>query len=487
MAAVPGRSRRRGALIGGAVAVVFLLIGVGFVAALSLRAAGEPEGSAIERPDDEEGVEDAAVDDVSGGPDQAADDGREDVSLPDAGTERTGDEVGAEGANGEVTLEPDPVDPDLSALRWSRIAHDEAVFGGPNPQNASAVTAWGDGFVAVGSDGVFGETVAAVWTSEDGRAWSRAPHVEGVLGGPGAQWMSSVAVGPRGLIAVGFDETDDDRNAAVWTSQDGRSWSRTPHDEVVMGGPGLQSMASVIMTGSGVLAVGSDSASGELDGAVWASVDGRAWSRVPHDGAVFGGPGQQFMASVTEGGPGFVAVGSDGNYDVGYVAAVWLSSDGQVWSRVPHDDAVFGATASQEMLSVTVGGPGLVAVGSQDGRSFDESSTPAVWTSVDGFKWARVPRGDIETVDGPQSMLGIASGESGLVAVGAAGPFSSSDAVAWTSTDGLQWEGVDLDDTRIDSAGGQSVWSVVAGGSGFVAVGSDRDLGTGAAAVWVAE
>ena len=33
------------------------------------------------------------------------------------------------------------------------------------------------------------------------------------------------------------------------------------------------------------------------------------------------------------------------------------------WSRVPHNEAVFGGAGGQQMFSVTDGGPGLVAVG----------------------------------------------------------------------------------------------------------------------------
>ena len=95
-----------------------------------------------------------------------------------------------------------------------------------------------------------------------------------------------------------------------------------------------------------------------------------------HEGAVLGGAGNQGMLSVTAGGPGLVAVGVDrpgGDAD----AAVWTSVDGITWSRVPHDEAVFGGAAIQ---SVTAGGPGVVAVGG-DGdvrrrRSQVEASTP---------------------------------------------------------------------------------------------------------------
>jgi hypothetical protein len=47
------------------------------------------------------------------------------------------------------------------------------------------------------------------------------------------------------------------------------------------------------------------------------------------------------MSAVVAGGPGLVAVGHD---DAGEDedAAVWTSPDGLVWSRVPHDEAVFG-------------------------------------------------------------------------------------------------------------------------------------------------
>ncbi len=44
---------------------------------------------------------------------------------------------------------------------------------------------------------------------------------------------------------------------------------------------------------------------------LWTSSDGITWSRVPDDEAAFGGEGNQWMANVTTGGPGLVAVGSD--------------------------------------------------------------------------------------------------------------------------------------------------------------------------------
>ena len=64
------------------------------------------------------------------------------------------------------------------------------------------------------------------------------------------------------------------------------------------------------------------------------------------------------IGAVAVGGPGLVAVGSNGGD-----AAVWTSADGQTWSRVPDDEAVFGGPGIQGMSDVVVGGPGFVAVG----------------------------------------------------------------------------------------------------------------------------
>jgi len=325
-------------------------------------------------------------------------------------------------------------------LSWSRVSHDEAVFGGDGSQHMFGVTAGGPGLVAVGRDGpaVDGEGHAAVWTSPDGLTWSRVPHDEAVFGGPGEQRMVDVAVGGPGLVAVGFDRTTDNTegDAAVWTSPDGLTWSRIPHDEAVFGGDSRQMMLSVTVGGPGLVAVGSDGNDDSdfdrridesaADAAVWTSPDGLTWSRVPHDEAVFGGPGAQRMVDVAVGGPGLVAVGSvtetlDGFYELSD-AAVWTSLDGFTWSRVPDDEAVFSTSGAlgdkdEAMLSVTAGGPGVVAVGfdSVDDCGWDS----AVWTSPDGLTWSRVPDERNCVPFGPYDrMLSVTVGPSGLVAVG---------------------------------------------------------------------
>jgi hypothetical protein len=223
----------------------------------------------------------------------------------------------------------------------------------------------------------------------------------------------------------------------VWTSVDGFTWTRVPDDEEVFGGRGEQQMVSVTAGGPGLVAVGNDGAAGneQANAAVWTSVDGLTWSRVPHEEAVFGGPGEQQMNSVTVGGPGLVAVGSSEEEEVGpddaagepadvnHDAAVWTSPDGLTWSRVPHDEAVFAvsigsADMTEIMLSVTAAGPGLVAVGfdSHDQCGWDA----AAWTSPDGLTWSQVPNPN--TCPDPngsyEQMLSVTDAGPGLVAVG---------------------------------------------------------------------
>ena len=80
-----------------------------------------------------------------------------------------------------------------------------------------------------------------------------------------------------------------------------------------------------------------------------ASFTSSTWSRVSDDETVLGGAGRQQMLSVTAGGPGLVAVGLEFSGD-GAHAAVWTSSDGITWSRVPHAEAL-GRATGQVMVS----------------------------------------------------------------------------------------------------------------------------------------
>jgi photosystem II stability/assembly factor-like uncharacterized protein len=116
-----------------------------------------------------------------------------------------------------------------------------------------------------------------------------------------------------------------------------------------------------------------------------------------------------------------------------------------------------------------------------------------VLTSADGGKWTLQPA-DPGLLQASANHLSLVTGvaESGgqLVAVGATAldDISSGDARAWTSADGLHWQGVPASAGMVDA----EMESVTAGPNGFVAVGSDgfpggntQLPGARGAAVWV--
>jgi hypothetical protein len=375
---------------------------------------------------------------------------------------------------------------------WVRIPGDVAIFGGPGDDAIAGVVAGGPGLVAVGSDyeggsgsdgGEISDGDAAVWTSPDGVAWTRVPHDEAVFGGPDYQEMQGVVVLGSNIIAVGVDASGGDADAAVWTSSDGVNWNRVVAGESALGGPGGQAMLRVAAGGPGLVAVGFDDATGEFDwdAAVWTSPDGVTWTRVPHDEALFGGDRNQVMLGVVTADVGLVAIGWDrSGEDVD--AAVWTSPDGLTWTRVPHDEAVFGGPRNQRMVGVVGGDAGVVVVG------FDESgddSDAAVWTSPDGVTWVRVVNPEaVLGGAGNQRMSGVVAAGGGLVAVGSDDSAGDSDAAAWTSPDGLNWTRVVDLDGAFGGTGGQNMARVVAGGPGLVGVGSDSAAGNLDAAVW---
>ena len=373
--------------------------------------------------------------------------------------------------------------PTLDSSPWSRVPHDESVFGGAGHQQMWSVSRGELGLVAVGWDGSGGDFDAAVWTSPDGVVWTRVPHDEEVFGGAQDQVMRIVIEGGPGLVAVAGDESGGNFDAAVWTSPDGIVWTRVPHDEEVFGGAGFQEILSVTIGGPGLVAVGLDESGGDRDAAVWTSPNGVVWTRVPHDEVLLGGTGHQNMFSVAVAGPGLVAVGVDGSGG-DRDAAVWTSSDGVTWNRVQDDGTVLGGAGDQEMMSVTVGGPGLVAVGSDgSGNDFDA----AVWTSSDGVVWTRVSH-DEAVFGGPgiQAMVTVTEGGPGLVAVGVDGP-GGEDAAIWTSSDGFAWTRVPHDEAVFGGPGNQMMLGVTVGESGLVVVGRDDLEGDRDAAVWVLE
>lgn len=380
-----------------------------------------------------------------------------------------------------------------ASMMWERIDN-PVVFGGDRAQRMVAA-AHGEGIVvAVGSDRSGGDRDAAIWYSFDGRVWSRVPHDEAVFGGDGHQAINGVAAVGSGFVAVGSEGDDPiplepsnepsesfETHAAVWHSEDGITWSRAPHHEALSGRNGGVVMNDIAYDGTSLVAVGDEYHQAELfalygwsdgdpaevdtdvDAAVWRSDDGVSWIRVGNEGDVFGGDTVRHnMNAVVAGGPGFVAVGIEGFDYTGFAywtpdgtgnqateleevtdnaAAVWTSPDGETWTRVdgaPSLSHSGGEVAGWAvMVDIVDTGSGLVAVGRDSWDptpSLGWRQSAAAWRSVDGLSWRRTDEpGEL----GYARMRAVTdTGDGRLVAVGLwYGGFQEVTAYMWSSQD----------------------------------------------------
>jgi class 3 adenylate cyclase len=259
-------------------------------------------------------------------------------------------------------------------VEWSRVRHDEAVFGGSQDQGLQRVTATASGFVAVGGDTSGGDHDAAVWFTDDGVSWVREQR-EPTFGGEAEQHMRDAAQMKDGrLVAVGYEGLKGNYDAAAWIGRPGR-WRRVPLPAEVAGGAGDQIMTAVTAFNGGLVVSGRE-IQGGTDAVIWHVTNEGKWTRVKRDRA-FSGPGNQTIWGVTSSRVGLLASGND-SQGGGLDAMLWRSRDGHRWRRVPLDEAVFGGDAEQDMRWVTSSQTRAVAVGSD---SSSGSVDAAVWVA----------------------------------------------------------------------------------------------------------
>jgi hypothetical protein len=364
-----------------------------------------------------------------------------------------------------------------AALVWRRTF--AGGLGGHGDQAMTSIVDTekpGLAYVAGGYDAASGQREAAIWTSKDGRAWARS-RVEAEAGRSGKRTITSVTAFAGRLIAVGRDDSAGNLDVAYATSRDGIHWRSTALDA-----PGDQLIKRVTNTRiEGVRAVvggGSESGDG-ADAAVWLFPGGEASTSAPVSAPAFGGPGDQRISRVVQLGAEkeqrLVAVG----FAAGDAAA-WVSKDGRGWKRV--DAAALGGDGHQEILDATVFESNVVAVGRDGARG-------AVWLSPDGRTWARVadPNGAFAGSGRVRLNRVIlshagASGVPPLVAGGSVGD----DAAVWTSKDGREWAREPDPDGVFGGRGEKAIQSLRATRKGgVIAVGSSEEEDGLDAAVWI--
>ncbi|MFG2076766.1 hypothetical protein [Nonomuraea maritima] len=321
-------------------------------------------------------------------------------------------------------------------------------------RETNALAAFSGRYVAVGS--ASGD--AGLWTIQDWRSWKSMS-----LGGPGRQTLEDVAHGGRGWLAVGSTETDVSfTDPLLVTSSDGESWRKVEvkGDLARQGDLPYLRTGVVAAGGGGYVVVGeSRDQAGASSAVVWFTRDLRTYTRaerLPRRGA-----GVRVHDVVAVGG-GYVAVGASGDADR-EASVVWFSEDGLNWSarpRVAPQDAT-----SAGLRRVAVYRDQLVAIGTA--VTGGQRRPFAAVSDDEGASWrtAWLPAEQAAVADD------LAAAADGLVAVGRHGTPGEGDSAAWTSTDGLSWNRVELTQDRLAGRGAQRLSAVAVTGSEVVALG----------------
>lgn len=244
----------------------------------------------------------------------------------------------------------------------------EGFDSSPATSYVTDVTAWNNGFVAIGSawaDVVHvNQEMPRVWTSDDGEAWSEQPAELGV------EDVTMIGIAARAdgrLLLVGRvpgsgsnPNTPSPRSVA-WVSDDARTWQEVGlalTDDVVVDSFDHGPQGYALTAGGGV----------------WFSAEGIDWAKT-HDSA----------SSVVAGDEGFVAIVIP---EAAGPSAVIASADGQTWFA---SDSI-----AAPMLDVAPLGGDWVATGYAPETDF---ATIRVWHSADGLDWT--PMLDVNDLTGP--------------------------------------------------------------------------------------
>ena len=321
---------------------------------------------------------------------------------------------------------------------------------------ALAVVAGGPGFVAAGS--------REVWTSTDGSQWSAVPDDDPTSGAFAGAFVDTLTVAHGRLYAGGNDQYG---RARVWTSADGIRWRA-----VGLPQPGQSPfrVMSIAAGPGGLVAVGYNFRD-ITQPMLWHSSDGGHWQFVDLAGqAALAGDDTMFN-QVTAGPKGYVALlGVPLGYGTyGAPSRMLVSTDGMRWTRVAPSARPAPSVDGDHLVNTgpAFASPGAVTSLALDGNRLlaagleaipptgsleplERWITPVLWQSDDGGRWSAVtpPPSPGSTWTAPARQLFAAVDD--VVRVGdvlwAAGtistcastcsPRGATRAVIWASRDG---------------------------------------------------
>lgn len=324
-----------------------------------------------------------------------------------------------------TTTVPPPLD--AASLTWKL-----KPGGLPDASNLNGITAWKDGFVAIGVDVTTDST--AVWSSDDGMEWTKVEADPEVF--IAKEYPADIAIDGAQLLMVGFLNDGAQGRPRAWTSTNGTDWERVEDSSFPATRTGVFTQVNAGEGGFTALLSAEDAK-------LVTSGDAVTWE--VHDSPI-AEPGTSSMVNeVVEGGRGYVAVGSTGQRPGD--AAVWMSSDGDTWEQATSAD--LGGDRFQSASAVVATPSGLVAGGSANTGASEDA---ALWTSTDGTAWKLVST-DTAVFGGPTGggVDEVIDVDGTLLAVGRGGAGAQPTVGIWTSPDGTTWSAAP---SSVEPAGG---------------------------------
>ncbi|MFI0450840.1 hypothetical protein [Actinomadura sp. 6N118] len=341
--------------------------------------------------------------------------------------------------------------------RGSQLPVDPAkVPGAKRPDHNVATVAAADGrAVAVGSAG--GD--AALWSTQDGKSWTAGKGSGTALARPGFQMLLDVTGGKSGWLTVGFDDSVP-RRPIVLTSADGATWQAMDGDAQFKPEKDALTTFAAASGPAGYVIVGDEG----LSATTWFSADLKKWERGKGIGsnALAAQPNSnRWMRSAAGGSFGYVAVGGVRDPNVGDAPAdrpaVWTSADGKQWTL--QQPQLPGGLREGFLSHVAAKGNTLVAAGTATTGS---ANMPLAYVSTDGGKTWRESK-----MPAPDGVAGIdvtalTETSKGFTATGVTGRQGATDVVSWTSADGVSWTPSKPGGDGLDGDGDQQITGLAA-------------------------
>ncbi len=370
----------------------------------------------------------------------------------------------------DTTAEP-------SGGRW----HYLAGFPAEGAIEVTSVTGWGSGYVAVGfqpaeGEGFAGRRQGVIWTSVDGREWTR--HVPPELQHSSLQYV--VSLGGQLFTFGRYSQCPDDpaqsegcvdapdAGTAGWRSADALSWHRLTLPPSMSDQETFLDGAAVGMNRMAVFGI-----TGDEVAAVWFSGDGEVWDE-RRDLA-----GLDPIDTLAGSPDRFVAFGTRYVEAEDRIETLAAYSEGAGFQS-----GVLPPATSVFIDTVAWGAAGFVAIGSAEDLDA-EDATGAALVSPDGLSWAAAEPANMPADVTFGHALAVPTG---YVAIGL-GPEDETlraEVSSWFSTDGLDWQSLGpLATGVVRQLNGSAV-----GESGIVVFGVDFDdeaeLSAGTVHAWFA-